>query len=372
MTILPRRIFASYSTFHRAAGLLAGLSIASIVACSSSDDGTDDPTAGTGATSGAPGAGTNSGSAGASTAGTSGGGSGNGTAGTGASPGDEGELLGSFKVEVTADESGPTMGTTSVLGKVTSGATPSAVVWEEAGAEGACRLEKPRVPFCTPSCGADVCVEDDVCRPYPTAQSVGAVTLTGVRLLDGTSDLALKEVAKAYQPPAGTMFAYPPFQEGDAVKVSAAGGDLPGFDLQTTGVAPMWLSNENLTLEEGEPLELTWEAAADPRASSIHLKLDISHHGGSKGMIECDQDDTGTLSIPAALVTELLGLGVAGFPTVIVTRSASARTSVGSGDVALTIASTIERGVTVPGVESCTDDAQCPTGETCQADLTCQ
>jgi hypothetical protein len=280
--------------------------------------------------------------------------------------------LGTFKVEVTADESGPTMGATSVLGKVSSGATPSAVVWEEAGTEGACRLEKPRVPFCTPSCGADVCVEDDVCRPYPTAQSVGAVTLSGVKLIDGASELALKEVAKAYQPPAGTMFAYPPFQEGDAVKLSAAGGDLPGFDLQTTGVAPMWLSNEELTLEEGAPLELTWEAAADPAASNIHVKLDISHHGGSKGMIECDQDDTGTLSIPAALVTELLGLGVAGFPTVIVTRSARATTKVGSGDVALTVASTLERAVTVPGVESCTDDAQCPTGETCQADLTCQ
>jgi hypothetical protein len=387
MTISLRQILVLPPMLSRSAWLLAGLSIGSLLACSSSSDGGDGATAGTGASSGsgATSAGTSSGG-GSSSAGTGSGsagtgsgsaGTGSGSAGTGTGPSGGGssngpELLGTFKVEVTADESGPTTGTTSVLGKVSTGATPSNVVWDEAATEGPCRLEKPRAPFCAPSCGSDVCVEDDVCRAYPTAQSVGAVTLSGVNLTGGGSSLELKEVAKAYQPPAGTTFAYPPFAEGDAVKVSAAGGDLPGFELETTGVSPFWLTSDDLMLEEGEPLELTWEAAADAKASSIHVKLDISHHGGSKGMIECDQDDTGSLSIPASLVSELLGLGVAGFPTVIVTRSASDRTALGGGEVALVVASTIERAVGVPGLESCTDNDDCPSGETCQADLTCQ
>jgi hypothetical protein len=117
---------------------------------------------------------------------------------------------------------------------------------------------------------------------------------------------------------------------------------------------------------------LSWNAASDPDASSVHLKLDISHHGGSKGMIECDAADNGSLTIPAALVKELLGLGVAGFPTVILTRSSTTRAQAGAGAVALVVGSTTERSVTVPGVDSCTSDEQCPSGEVCQPDLTCK
>lgn len=341
---------------------LAGLSWVSLLGCSSNEDGTADPHAGAGASAGGSAAGTGSSASGNSS-----------TGGAGNSGSSDGvELLGTFKVEVTADDSGPTSGTTSVLGKVNTGAAPSAVVWEEVASDGACRLEKPRVPFCTPSCGADVCVEDDVCRAYPAAQSVGEVTLSGVQVSGGGASLVLKEVAKAYQPPAGTLFAYPPFQPGDAVKLKAAGAELPGFELESTGISPLWITSSDLTLVEGAPLELSWDADSSAKASSIHVKLDISHHGGSKGMIECDQDDTGSLSIAASLVSELLGLGVAGFPTIIVTRAATSKARVGNGEVALVVASTTERAVTVPGLESCTGDEDCPDGETCQADLTCQ
>jgi len=286
--------------------------------------------------------------------------------------GDDSELLGTFKIEVTADESGPTTGTTSVLGKISDGETPSIVAWVEAAHEGACRLEKPRAPFCSPACGAVVCVEDNVCKAYPTALSVGTVTLSGVALSGGETSLTLKETAKAYQAPPGTTFAYPPFMEGDEVRVSASGGELVAFELAASGVAPFWLTDDTLNLETGKPLELHWTAAADPSASSVHLKLDISHHGGSKGMIECDADDNGALTVPASLVSQLLDLGVAGFPTVVVTRSVNVQKGTGSGKVALLIASGTERAVTVPGLSSCTGTEQCPSGQTCQADLTCK
>lgn len=288
------------------------------------------------------------------------------------SMGDDSELLGTFKIEVIADESGPTTGATSVLGKVSDGETPLIVAWQESAREGSCRLEKPRVPFCTPACGADVCVEDNVCRAYPTALSVGTVTLSGVKTSGGETTLTLKEAAKAYQAPPGTTFAYPPFSEGEPVRLSASGGELTPFELSATGVAPLWLDNQSLELEAGKPLELKWTPPVDAAASSVHVKLDISHHGGSKGMIECDADDTGALSIPAALLSQLLELGVAGFPTVVVTRTVSDRKGTGVGSVALVIASSTERAVNVPGVESCTGNEQCPSGQICQPDLTCQ
>jgi len=372
MTI-TRQILAP-ATLSARAVWLAGLSLF-VWGCSSSSD--DSPGGGGSSVGGGATAGTTSGSS-ASAGKTNGGGTnsgsganGGGSTGGSSSSGDP-PLLGTFKIEVTADQSGPTTGTTSVLGKVSGGAVPMQTAWETITTDGDCRLEKPRQPFCSPSCGSGVCVEDDVCQDYPEAMAVGAVTLSGVKLSGGETSLALREVAKAYQPPAGTTFAYPPFAEGDAVRLSAAGGGLPGFEVETTGVSPLWLSGEGFALEPDTALELTWNGATDPKASSVHVKLDISHHGGSKGMIECDLDDTGSLSISAALVTELLGLGVAGFPTIIVSRAASARATVGSGQVALVVASTTERAVSVPGVDSCTDTEQCPSGETCQADLTCQ
>ena len=88
-------------------------------------------------------------------------------------------------------------------------------------------------------------------------------------------------------------------------------------------------------------------------------------------MIECDTDDTGAITISASLMTELIGLGVAGFPSVIITRVSSDSAQIAVGRVELAVSSKVERLVTVAGVDSCTEDADCPDGGTCQSDLTC-
>jgi hypothetical protein len=281
------------------------------------------------------------------------------------------ELVGSFQVQVVADDEDPSTGSTSVIGKVNDAPTPSAVVWDVAKEDGSCRLEKPRVPFCDGGCGADVCVDDDVCQPYATGHTVGEVKLSGVMVMGGASELVLKEIAKSYQPPAGTVFAYPPFAEGDAVAVHAAGGDYSGFDLSAKGVAPVTFSSTDFELDEGKALELAWNGATDPKSSQVHIKLDISHHGGSRGQIECDADDTGALTISAALMTELIQLGVAGFPSVILTRMSSDSAKIEVGRVELTVSSKTERIVSVAGYASCTEDSDCPDGGVCQPDLTC-
>ena len=77
----------------------------------------------------------------------------------------------------------------------------------------------------------------------------------------------------------------------------------------------------SITLEKDKPLTLTWTAKGASADSTIHVHLDISHHGGTKGQIECDTADSGSLTIGASLVTQLVNLGVAGFPTVRLTRS---------------------------------------------------
>lgn len=346
--------------------------LTTLVGCSGSDPDPGSP-GGTGGSSGS------GGSAGPSPGGSAGSGSGGSTGATGGGSAIPSLVVGSFQIEMSVPEDAPDTLRTSVLGKVNGGASPPTIVWETTKTDGECWLEVPRVPFCSEGCGADVCVDDDVCMPYPEGHSVGEVKLRGLKLVGGGSDLTLKEIAKAYQPGAGVMFDDPPFSEGDAIELSAAGGDYAAFELTTSGVAPLVISSTDFELADDKDLELTWQAAADPASSVVHLKLDISHHGGSRGLIECDATDDGMLSVPAALVGELLGLGFAGFPNLVATRSSRDGVQLAPGRVELVVSSKAQHPVTIAGLTSCTGaepepgaPPECPDGTTCQSDFTCQ
>jgi hypothetical protein len=340
---------------------------AALAGCSSSE-GEPEGSGGSASTAGSSNA--NAGSSN-NTSGSSGSGNSSG-AGTGGTSSSSKDLVGSFQVLITVDDEDPTKGATSVIGKVNDGASPPTLSWSVIKEEGDCRVEKPSVPFCDPACGAEVCVAEDKCVPYPAGQSVGDVTIDGLMVEGSGTSLMLKEIAKAYQPPANTTFAWPPFAEGDDVTVKAAGGSFSAFELKAKGVKPLIVTATEFEVAEGKPLELTWEAATDPKASKVHLKLDISHHGGTRGMIQCDTDDSGSLTIPAELMTELIGLGVAGFPTFVLTRSTRATAQIAPGVVELEVSAKVEQAVTVEGVVSCTEDTDCPDGASCQDDLTCE
>jgi hypothetical protein len=282
------------------------------------------------------------------------------------------DIVGTFQVQVLADAEAPTTGMTKLVGQVYDDVTPANVIWTSFKEDGGCRVEKPSVPFCEAGCGQDACVADNVCKPYPMLHSVGTVTLKGVKLAGGGSELELKETLKAYQPAAGTMLAFPPFAESDTVSVSATGGDFAAFELSTHGVKPMVFTSTDFELDKDKPLELKWPAADDPKAAQMYIKLDISHHGGAKGLIECYVDDSGSLTISAELINELMGLGIAGFPTVVGMRLTSDTAAIAPGLVKLEVSARTEHYVTVKGIASCTENADCAEGQTCQADLTCK
>jgi hypothetical protein len=312
--------------------------------------GSSDAPAGSGGTSASAGAG-NPGTSGA------------------AGAGDSTRLIGSFQIKLTpASDLGDA--TTNIVGKVYDGQTPATTIWEKPQVDGACTLTTPRIPFCNSACaGGSVCVEDDTCAPYPSARGVGTVTVSGVKTSDGQSSFTMTPISNGYQPTVN--LAYPPFAEGDAVTVAAAGDYFPAFSLTSKGIAPLVLTSAALALKSGQALTLGWSKGA-AGISTIHLKLDISHHGGSKGQIECDADDSGSLAISGALVSKLLNLGVAGYPTVIVTRQAIGATTISVGRVELAVSSVLEQAVTIDGLTSCTKADDCPSGQTCQSDLTCK
>lgn len=286
--------------------------------------------------------------------------------------GDPSVLVGTFQVRLVAPV-GATAGYTTVLGKVYDGPTPAAIVWETAATEGDCVLATPRVPYCaTPCGGAAVCVEDDVCEPYPTAQTVGTVTLSGVLTDAGATSFTMDPVANTYQKPGGVRLPFPAFAEGDPIRLDTSDTDFnAAFSVSSTGIQPLMLADTALVAQPGAGLSLAWTPAGDASVDQISVKLDLSHHGGSKGMITCETDDDGTLELSSTLMGELLDLGVAGFPTVIVSRKATGSTTIDAGRVDLVVSSEVEAPITIPGLVSCTDDTECPDGQTCQDDLTC-
>lgn len=293
-------------------------------------------------------------------------------------PGDPAILVGSFQVQLVAPvpASGNTPasdGKTSLVGKIFDGPSPAALIWETGTQAGDCRLLTPRVPFCSTPCGGSaVCVEDETCEPYPMAGSAGTITAKGIKTTAGASGFAMEAIANNYQPPAGVTLAYPAFAEGDEVSLSASGDTFVAFDVSARGIRPLELTNQTIALVADQPVTLTWTPAADVDASKIHVKLDISHHGGTKGKIECEVADSGSLELDGGLIGELLDLGVAGFPSIIVTRKATGSTTIVEGRVDLVLSSAVERFVTIEGLTSCTGDTDCPDGQTCQEDLTCQ
>lgn len=304
-------------------------------------------------------------------------------AGGSESGGDTGEeqspiLIGSFQVGLVAPvpangDTPATPGKSTLFGKIYDGPTPAQIVWEPGTKDGDCQLLTPRVPFCATPCGGSaVCVEDDTCVAYPAAGSAGTVTVTGVETGAGEREFTMDPIANNYQPSGGVSLAYPAFAEGDEITLAASGDHFEAFTLRARGIAQLALTNKTISLKDGAPVDLTWTAPAQAGASTVHVKLDISHHGGTKGMITCDTADAGALTISAPLVKQLLDLGVAGFPTIIVTRSSVGSATIAEGRIDLVVSSDVEHVVEIDGLASCTADVDCSDGKTCQSDLTCQ
>jgi len=265
---------------------------------------------------------------------------------------------------------------TKIDARVNDAASPPLKLLNTMTTDGDCRLLIPSYPFCTTSCAPGVCVSDETCMPYPTSQDVGTIHVTGVHTAAGASELDLTHLVTSgshtYSQGA-TSLAYPGFAEGDPITVAINGGAFtPPFTMSITGIAPLVVTSPEPTIDRNTPVTLTWTPPASGVTSRILVKVEISHHGGFKGQVECDTADDGSLTLGGPLLTQLLDLGVAGFPTIEIERKVVSSGLTTAGRVDLTVSSAISQAVTIPGVISCTDDTECTPPATCQDDLTCR
>lgn len=261
---------------------------------------------------------------------------------------------------------------TSVVGRVYDGAQLETPIWEKTDERAGCVLSEPRVPFCESGCPKAVCVGDDECAENPTPQDVGTVTIQGLRTADDANEITLTSVSAAAGYQQADTLPFPAFDEGDEIRLHASGGEYEPFEIVSTGIKPLELLTEDeIPMERGQSMSLAWTPPGQADIARIQIKVDISHHGGAKGKIECDVPDTGSFEIPADLITQLIDLGYSGFPKVTVTRIATGSAFITPGRVDLDVQSSSERILKIPGLTSCWEDADCPDGQTCQQDAQC-
>ena len=198
------------------------------------------------------------------------------------------------------------------------------------------------------------------CRPSVLRRvfvlSHSVLAASGVRLV-----LACGDDASPSDPAAGSG--------GSAARSGGGAGAARGAGAAAAGATG---SSGSVMITKGQALALRWTAGTTS-GTRLHVLLDISQHGTSKGKIECDTDDDGSLDIAPKLVDVLLNLGFSGFPTVVLTRANESKPATGgSVNVLLNVSAPFRAAVEIPGLTSCAaDDSQCPAGQICLPDLKC-
>ncbi len=292
----------------------------------------------------------------------------NGTPKTGGSQKAYGRFLISLKVPTDFS-----VGYTTIEGKFTPKPSPSPVAFIHGPLVGGCRVITPSAPSCIPGCSSGfICVANNQCQEDPEAIKIGTVTAKGIKTKKTSASFDLKWGSRSYQVSPNDTLVYPPFSENDPILFTGTGDSIyTSFTLSTKGISPLSVLNDTITMADGKPMSLKWVPQANTGSATISVSVDISHHGGLKGKIEClDVADNGSLDIPATLVDQLKALGISGFPKVELTRIAVAKSTETHAELA--IESNITKLLNIPGLISCDDDEGCPLGQKCQADLQCK
>lgn len=253
---------------------------------------------------------------------------------------------------------------TAVQGQVSDGVDPAQVPGETR-VEGDCALLQPIARFCDPGCPSGETCGDNGCVPRPQNVDIGEVVISGL-----SAPVAMTAAAPVFFYSHRGELPHPGFTPGAAITLQLRGGVDP-LTLAVTGIEPVSALAESPRLLRTQPLTIRWSAPAGPAVARVHLELNIANHGGTPAWIQCDVPDTGTYTMDAALITALLDLGFSGYPTLSLSRRTVDSAPLTSGCVEFLAVHTTVADVEIPGLVSCSDDADCPDGETCRVDLTC-
>jgi len=225
-----------------------------------------------------------------------------------------------------------------------------------------------------------VCAAENDCRPYPTAANAGELTVTGIADTTGNRSWTLANVSNTYRLPDSLQLEYPGFAEGDTLTLSATGHDTPPFSVSAAGVAPLVMARDSYTLvhdpSASDPatyaaFDIEWTPPSIAGHTKISVEIDLSRHAGTIGYLGCEVEDTGSLTLSAGLVSQLVAMGsIGGFAELSIERATSSATSLGEqGEVDFEVTSANEYVVAVEGYTSCMQDSDCPSGLVCDRSI---
>jgi hypothetical protein len=171
----------------------------------------------------------------------------------------------------------------------------------ETMAAGACTMRVYTPSSCTPACTDGLCVDTNVCEPWPTPVSAGRLTITGAR------------AAVPIDPVDGWYYTQEPlpedlFDDDAEVTASLAGDALPAMSLDAGGTPPIVfpLPDGKITIPypAGEDFVLSWTPAGDGSRVRVTLNSNNQGHGQPYlSIIECDvADSAGEVAIPEAML----------------------------------------------------------------------
>ncbi|MDJ0761817.1 MAG: hypothetical protein QNJ97_02415 [Myxococcota bacterium] len=268
--------------------------------------------------------------------------------------------VGAFRVDLTESYTG-------VQGRVLDGVVPTDIpnIVEEMGA---CRLLEQPNYICDPACEAgEVCNSQGMCIPYPAGRDMGTVTVTGMK-----TTVTMSATAPTFFYTNPGSLPHPGYAEGANITLDATGSEEDPFVLRGQGVGFLSILTESFYIKKDTPIEVAWALPAVPLGTArVRITLNLNNHGVSPKRIQCDTADTGSFSIPGDLITRLIDQGLSGFPTIGLSRHTADATQIAPGCVEFLVVSELSLPVEVEGVISCTDDGDCPQGQTCKDDLTC-
>ena len=170
---------------------------------------------------------------------------------------------------------------------------------------GECALYRHDLGPCDESCDGD-CGGAGICLPFARYASAGDISVTGV-----AEDLALQFVEPGYYVPE-TQPEGDLFEPGASIRVAAAGGDFPAFEMEARGVADLADDLPRLVLDDDRDHTVTWDAG-DDEATGFQLVLRSGWHGGPyETMLICEAPDEGRLEISRTLIRMLPRFGLDG------------------------------------------------------------
>jgi hypothetical protein len=184
--------------------------------------------------------------------------------------------------------------------------------------------------LCPGGCNADQwCTDQDVCEDLPQPAHAGTLTLTGLGPVTPVTITLNPDAEGKYT---GQQLQFDnSYTSASTITMTASGGPTPAFTVAVQGVDVIEppLQCDSSLPAAGQDLVFTWTPAND--GSWIRLHLPTWHHAGMGSAVICEAPDTGSLTVPAAMVNYYLAAGATEQRTYTLERLKQAIVDLGDG-----------------------------------------